>query len=99
MSTHAFALLIPCAAALHANHIPLICVFCTGMPLISDPGSSLVQAAVAAGFQVNPIPGPSAFLLALVASGLASTQFTFAGFLADKTKTRQRQLQDLAGCG
>lgn len=70
----------------------------TGMPLISDPGSGLVQAAVAAGFQVIPVPGPSAFLLALVASGLPSTQFTFAGFLADKAKARQRQLQNLAGC-
>ena len=68
-----------------------------GMPLISDPGSALVRAAVAAGYQVIPVPGPSAFLLALVASGLASTHFTFAGFLADKAKGRQQQLQDLAG--
>lgn len=67
------------------------------MPLISDPGSALVRAAVAAGYQVIPVPGPSAFLLALVASGLASTHFTFAGFLADKAKARQQQLQDLAG--
>ena len=67
------------------------------MPLISDPGSALVRATLAAGYKVIPVPGPSAFLLALVASGLASSPFTFAGFLADKARLRQRQLQDLAG--
>lgn len=67
-----------------------------GMPLISDPGSGLVAAAAAAGHRVIPIAGPSAFLLALVASGLSSTRFTFVGFLPDKAKRRQQQLQDLA---
>lgn len=67
-----------------------------GMPLISDPGSGLVAAAAAAGYPVVPIAGPSAFLLALVASGLSSTRFTFVGFLPDKPKHRQQELQDLA---
>lgn len=67
------------------------------MPLISDPGSGLVAAAAAAGYPVVPIAGPSAFLLALVASGLSSTKFTFVGFLSDKPKHRQQELQDLAG--
>ncbi len=67
------------------------------MPLISDPGSGLVAAAAAAGYPVVPIAGPSAFLLALVASGLSSTRFTFVGFLPDKAKHRQQELQDLAG--
>ena len=68
-----------------------------GMPLISDPGSGLVAAAAAAGHQVIPIPGPSAFLLALVASGFNSARFTFAGFFPDKAKARQLELQKLAG--
>ena len=67
------------------------------MPLISDPGSGLVAAAAAAGHPVIPIAGPSAFLLALVASGLLSSKFTFVGFLPDKAKRRQEELQDLAG--
>ena len=67
------------------------------MPLISDPGSGLVAAAAAAGYPVVPIAGPSAFLLAIVASGLSSTRFTFVGFLPDKPKHRQQELQDLAG--
>lgn len=65
--------------------------------MISDPGSGLVAAAAAAGYPVVPIAGPSAFLLALVASGLSSTRFTFVGFLPDKAKHRQQELQDLAG--
>lgn len=67
------------------------------MPLVSDPGSGLVAAAVAAGHQVIPIAGPSAFLLALVASGLSSSRFTFVGFLPDKQKARRLELQKLAG--
>lgn len=67
------------------------------MPLVSDPGSGLVAAAVAAGHQVIPIAGPSAFLLALVASGLSCSRFTFVGFLPDKQKARKLELQKLAG--
>ena len=67
------------------------------MPLISDPGSGLVAAAAAAGHQVFPIAGPSAFLLALVASGLSSSRFTFVGFLPEKAKARKLELQKLAG--
>ena len=70
---------------------------CAGMPLISDPGSGLVAAAAAAGHQVIPIAGPSAFLLALVASGLSSSRFTFVGFLPEKAKARKLELQKLAG--
>ena len=70
---------------------------CAGMPLISDPGSGLVAAAAAAGHQVIPIAGPSAFLLALVASGLSSSRFTFVGFLPAKAKARKLELQKLAG--
>lgn len=52
-----------------------------GMPLVSDPGLVLVQAAVAAGLAVEVLPGPSAALTALVASGLPADTWRFVGFL------------------
>ncbi len=52
-----------------------------GTPLVSDPGARLVEAAVAAGITVTAIPGASAILAALVASGLSAAAFTFLGFL------------------
>jgi 16S rRNA (cytidine1402-2'-O)-methyltransferase len=51
------------------------------MPLVSDPGFVLVQACIAAGLAVEVLPGPSAALAALVASGLPSDRWRFAGFL------------------
>jgi 16S rRNA (cytidine1402-2'-O)-methyltransferase len=56
-----------------------------GMPLVSDPGNFIVKAAVDAGMQIIAVPGPSAFLLALVASGLPTDRFVFEGFLPDKS--------------
>src|SRR5215475_9302371 len=53
-----------------------------GTPAVSDPGARLVQAAVAAGVRVVPVPGASAALAALVASGLPSDEFYFVGFPA-----------------
>jgi 16S rRNA (cytidine1402-2'-O)-methyltransferase len=55
-----------------------------GMPLVSDPGFVLVQACVAAGLAVEVLPGPSAGVTALVASGLPSDRWRFAGFLPRK---------------
>jgi 16S rRNA (cytidine1402-2'-O)-methyltransferase len=55
-----------------------------GMPLVSDPGYALVQGCVAAGLAVEVLPGPSAALTALVASGLPSDAWRFAGFLPRK---------------
>jgi 16S rRNA (cytidine1402-2'-O)-methyltransferase len=55
-----------------------------GMPLVSDPGYVLVRAAVAAGIGVEVLPGPSAVITALVASGLPSAQWRFVGFLPRK---------------
>jgi 16S rRNA (cytidine1402-2'-O)-methyltransferase len=55
-----------------------------GMPLVSDPGFVLVRAAVAAGVAVEVLPGPSAALTALVASGLPSDRWIFVGFLPRK---------------
>jgi 16S rRNA (cytidine1402-2'-O)-methyltransferase len=55
-----------------------------GMPLVSDPGFVLVQACVAAGLEVEVLPGPSAALAALVASALPSDRWRFVGFLPRK---------------
>ncbi len=66
-----------------------------GTPLISDPGFSLVKLACQAGISVVPIPGPSALLAALCASGLPSDRFYFAGFLPAKAAAREGQLATL----
>jgi 16S rRNA (cytidine1402-2'-O)-methyltransferase len=66
-----------------------------GMPLVSDPGYRLVRAAIAVGARVEPIPGPSALITALAASGLATDTFHFAGFLPPKTGQRRRVLESL----
>jgi 16S rRNA (cytidine1402-2'-O)-methyltransferase len=68
-----------------------------GTPNLSDPGYELVRAALAAGHAVTPIPGPSALLAALVASGLPSDAFVYLGFLPRKTGERQRLLESVAG--
>jgi 16S rRNA (cytidine1402-2'-O)-methyltransferase len=68
-----------------------------GMPLVSDPGYRLVCAAIEEGIQVEPLPGPSAILAALAASGLATDSFHFAGFLPPKHGQRVRVLTSLRG--
>ena len=67
-----------------------------GTPSISDPGYRLVEAAVAAGIAVEPIPGASALLAALVVSGLPTDAFVFEGFLPRRTGERRRRLESLA---
>ena len=67
-----------------------------GMPGISDPGERLVAAAVAAGYRVDVVPGPSAVLGALVVSGLATARFCFEGFLPRKGTARSQRLTQLA---
>jgi len=66
-----------------------------GMPLVSDPGYRLVRAAIEAGVPVEPVPGPSAALAALAASGLPTDAFHFAGFLPAKAGQRARALEAL----
>jgi len=68
-----------------------------GTPGVSDPGAALVAAAWAAGVRVVPVPGPSAALAALSASGLPADRFFFAGFLPRKGGGRAEQLALLAG--
>ncbi|NPA26009.1 MAG: 16S rRNA (cytidine(1402)-2'-O)-methyltransferase [Chloroflexi bacterium] len=65
-----------------------------GTPLLHDPGYALVRAALDAGHTVVPIPGPSAVLTALVASGLPAVPFAFAGYPPRKAAKRRRWLQD-----
>jgi 16S rRNA (cytidine1402-2'-O)-methyltransferase len=67
-----------------------------GMPGISDPGSRVVAAVAGAGLTVSVIPGPSAGLAALVASGLPTDRFCFEGFLPRSGKERRRRLAALA---
>ncbi len=67
-----------------------------GMPLISDPGYRLVRAAIDGGIPVHPVPGPSAAIAALSASGLPATSFHFCGFLPPKSGQRQKMLERLA---
>lgn len=67
-----------------------------GMPGISDPGARLVAAAVAEGVPLTVVPGPSAALSALVASGLPTDRFCFEGFLPRAGKERRRRLEALA---
>jgi len=66
-----------------------------GMPGISDPGYELVKACVEAGLTVVPIPGCSAVVAALIASGLPSDRFVFEGFLPAKPKDRRAHLERL----
>ena len=66
-----------------------------GTPLLSDPGQRLVQEASGAGISVSPVPGPSALVAALSASGLSMERFAFEGFLPAKGKERREKLQSL----
>ncbi len=66
-----------------------------GSPGISDPGERIVQEAVKAGFRVEPVPGPSAAVAALTASGLPTDEFHFIGFLPHKSGQRRARLQSL----
>jgi 16S rRNA (cytidine1402-2'-O)-methyltransferase len=66
-----------------------------GTPLISDPGSRLVAAALEAKVKIVPIPGPSAVMAALVGSGLPLDRFTFFGFLPRKGRERSEIIADI----
>jgi 16S rRNA (cytidine1402-2'-O)-methyltransferase len=70
-----------------------------GTPGLSDPGEQLVRAAIDAGHEVVPVPGPAAAIAALVASGLPTREFTFVGFVDKKSGPRRRQLERLLGEG
>jgi 16S rRNA (cytidine1402-2'-O)-methyltransferase len=67
-----------------------------GTPLINDPGFRVVNAAIEQELPVVPIPGPTAFASALVASGLPSDEFYFAGFLPARANARRAKLEELS---
>ncbi len=66
-----------------------------GTPGLSDPGGILVQAVVDAGFEVVPIPGPSALATVISVMGLAGKRIAFEGFLSPKSGRRRKQLSEL----
>jgi len=79
--------------ALEAGDVALISE--AGMPGVSDPGYRVVRAAVEQGFPVVPVPGPSAVLAAVAASGLPVERFLFLGFLPRAATARRKTLQEV----
>jgi len=67
-----------------------------GMPGLSDPGYELVRAALRQNARVSPVPGPSAVLAALVASGIAADKFFYLGFLPREPQARRKLLRQVA---
>jgi 16S rRNA (cytidine1402-2'-O)-methyltransferase len=84
------------AVRLAAGGATVAVVSDAGMPGISDPGERVVRAAHDAGVAVEVVPGPSALLAALVASGLPGTRFCFEGFLPRKGRARSDRLGEIA---
>ena len=80
----------------HLQTQDLALVSDAGMPGLSDPGYELVAAAAQAGVKVVPVPGASAVLLALVASGLPTDAFLYLGFLPRKASARRKALEQVA---
>jgi 16S rRNA (cytidine1402-2'-O)-methyltransferase len=72
-----------------ADGVDIALVSDAGTPLVSDPGHRLIAAALGSGVQVIPIPGASAVLSALVASGFPADAFVFAGFAPSRSKDRK----------
>src|SRR5207244_37175 len=81
---------------LHAGETVAV-VSDAGTPGISDPGERLVRAAIDAGIEVQVVPGPSAAIAALLASGLPTGRFVFEGFLPRSGSGRTERLRALAG--
>jgi 16S rRNA (cytidine1402-2'-O)-methyltransferase len=84
----------PVLEALSAGDVALVSD--AGTPALNDPGYELVQAALQAGHDVLPIPGPSAAIAALVVSGLPTDQFLYVGYLPHNPGERRKRLQGIA---
>ncbi len=79
------------------DHGDVALVSDAGTPALNDPGFELVRAALQAGHLVSPIPGPSAPISALVASGLPTDAFLYLGYLPRRASERRQKLQEVAG--
>lgn len=79
-----------------ADGIDIALVSDAGTPLVADPGQRFIAAAIQRGIRVVPIPGASAVLAALAASGYAADEFVFAGFAPSRAKDRKSWLARLA---
>ncbi|HJU91427.1 MAG TPA: 16S rRNA (cytidine(1402)-2'-O)-methyltransferase [Pyrinomonadaceae bacterium] len=77
----------------HGNDIAVVSD--AGTPSISDPGFRLVRAAIESEVAVVPVPGPSALISALIAAGLPTDEFFFAGFLPSRSNARRARLNEL----
>jgi 16S rRNA (cytidine1402-2'-O)-methyltransferase len=80
----------------HLDQGDLALVSDAGTPLLNDPGYELVRQAIEAGHEVSPIPGPSAPISALIASGLPADSFLYLGYLPRKSSDRRRAVRDVA---
>src|SRR4051795_344493 len=87
---------LPALLAALAEGSTVLLVTDAGMPSVSDPGYTLVRAAIEAGVEVTSVPGPSAVVPALAVSGLPCDRFTFEGFLPRKGGERRSTLVALA---
>jgi len=87
----------PRALAALAGGARVALVSDAGTPLVSDPGYRLVREAAAAGVKVFPVPGASALLAGLSASGLPTDRVLFAGFPPTKSAARRRAFEEVAG--
>jgi 16S rRNA (cytidine1402-2'-O)-methyltransferase len=79
------------------DHVALVSD--AGTPTVSDPGGHLIRRAIDAGIRVEPIPGPSAVLTALAASGLPTDSFSFLGFPPTRSKDRKIWFDRAKGLG
>ncbi len=80
----------------HLEQSDLALVSDAGTPVLNDPGYELVKVAIEAGHEVSPIPGPSAPVNALIASGLPADSFLYLGYLPRKSSDRRRAIQEVA---
>lgn len=80
----------------HLEQSDLALVSDAGTPVLNDPGYELVKGALEAGHEVSPIPGPSAPISALIASGLPAESFLYLGYLPRKSPDRRRAIREVA---
>jgi 16S rRNA (cytidine1402-2'-O)-methyltransferase len=82
-----------------SNGVSVAIVSDAGTPGISDPGHAIVRKAIEIGADVIPVPGPVAFVAAVIASGLRTDSFLFGGFLPSKKGERRKRLADVSSVG